>query len=503
MNDKICIYLRKSRADEEVEKTLGEGETLRKHRKTLMKFAQENKLNVIEIKEEIVSGDSLFFRPKMLELLREVEEKKYHGVLVMDIDRLSRGAMKDQGTILEVFKESKTLIITPGKTYDLTNEYDEEMTEFKTFFARRELKTITKRMQNGRIRSVEEGNYIAAQPPLGYDITYINRCRTLKINESESEVIKLIFKLYIDGDGAGTIADNLNNLGYKTKSGNKFTRSSILAVIKNYVYIGKVTWRKYDIKKSKIPGQTKCSRLRDKSDWIISDGKHQSIIDLETWDSAQEILKCRYHPPYSKGSSYIVNPLAGIVFCSNCGARMVRKVSRGVARIVCPNNCGMCGTRLDILEENILKNLNSILKDYESLVKSDVKKSNFKVYEIQLNGLKKNYETLKTQRSKLFDLLEQGIYDNNTFLERSKIINEKISDVQNEIKSTNGILKKKNNKIDKDTVVKIKSIIDGYSKTDDIKLKNELLKSIIEKVVYFKEGKKHTKAFEIKVFTKI
>ena len=126
-----------------------------------MKFAKENKLNVTDIKEEIVSGDSLFFRPKMLELLKEVENNMYYGVLVMDIDRLGRGGMKDQGIILDAFKESKTKIITPLKTYDLDNEMDEEITEFKTFFSRRELKTINRRMQGGRIRSIEEGNYIA------------------------------------------------------------------------------------------------------------------------------------------------------------------------------------------------------------------------------------------------------------------------------------------------------------------------------------------------------
>lgn len=74
--NRICMYLRKSRADEELEKTLGEGETLSKHRKALLKLAKERDYNIVEIKEEIVSGESLFFRPKMLELLKEVEEKK-------------------------------------------------------------------------------------------------------------------------------------------------------------------------------------------------------------------------------------------------------------------------------------------------------------------------------------------------------------------------------------------------------------------------------------------
>lgn len=195
--NKICVYLRKSRADEELEKTIGQGETLAKHRKALLKFAKGKNLNIVEIKEEIISGESLFFRPKMLELLKEVENKKYSGVLVMDMQRLGRGDMKDQGIILETFKNSNTKIITPQKTYDLNNDFDEEYTEFEAFMSRKELKMINRRMQGGRVRSVEDGNYIATNPPLGYDIDYINKSRTLKININESEIVSLIFNMYV------------------------------------------------------------------------------------------------------------------------------------------------------------------------------------------------------------------------------------------------------------------------------------------------------------------
>ena len=81
-----CIYLRKSRADEESERK-GEYETLSRHRSTLLKVAREQNLSIIEIKEELISGESVSDRPKMIELLDEVKENKYDAVLVMDIDR--------------------------------------------------------------------------------------------------------------------------------------------------------------------------------------------------------------------------------------------------------------------------------------------------------------------------------------------------------------------------------------------------------------------------------
>ncbi|WP_131736709.1 recombinase family protein, partial [Clostridioides difficile] len=107
----------------------------------------------IEIKEELVSGESIEYRPKMLELLGEIKNNNYDAVLVMDIDRLGRGNMQDQGLILDTFKKSKTKIITPRKTYDLNDEFDEEYSEFEAFMARKELKLISRRMQRGKIKS--------------------------------------------------------------------------------------------------------------------------------------------------------------------------------------------------------------------------------------------------------------------------------------------------------------------------------------------------------------
>ena len=75
--------------------------------------------HILEEYPEVVSGESLYTRPQMLRLLQDVEEGKYDAVLCMDLDRLSRGRMKDQGIVLDAFRESGTLIITPEKIYNL------------------------------------------------------------------------------------------------------------------------------------------------------------------------------------------------------------------------------------------------------------------------------------------------------------------------------------------------------------------------------------------------
>ncbi len=500
--EKVCIYLRKSRADEELEKTLGEGETLSKHRKALLKYAKEKKINIVDIKEEIKSGDSLFHRPKMLELLKEIENNQYTGVLVMDIDRLGRGGMKDQGIILDAFKESNTLIITPQKTYDLNNELDEEMTEFKTFFSRRELKTINRRMQGGRIRSVEDGNYIATNPPIGYDIKYIDKNRTLIINEFEAVIINLIFEKYLDGSGAKSIASYLNSLGYKTKANKNFTSSSVLFILRNPIYIGKITWKKREYKKSMTPGKVKDCRTRSKDEWIISDGKHESIVSTDIFNRANEILNGRYHIPY-KLTNPPVNPWAGVLVCGVCKKTMIMRKVKNKKRIMCTHKCGNVSLDFEIFEKQALKTMEEYLEQYQATIKNNTTEEHKDSYIKQLTILKKELSTLNSQKLNLFDLLERKIYSEDLFLERSKNIDNRIESITSEIKKLNDLLTEEKNKAKTTNIILFKNVLVAYKNTEDIKLKNELLKSILDKLEYVRIKEDKNNVINISVFPKL
>ena len=124
-NDDYAIYLRKSRKDIEMEK-YGEGETLQKHERILTEFAKDKKLRVKKIYREIVSGETIADRPVMQEMLQDIYKNMYKGILVVELERLARGDVKDQGTVSEAFKYTNTLIVTPNKTYNPHDELDEE-----------------------------------------------------------------------------------------------------------------------------------------------------------------------------------------------------------------------------------------------------------------------------------------------------------------------------------------------------------------------------------------
>ena len=190
----VCIYLRKSRADREAE-ARGEGETLARHERILLDLAKKRGYNVGAIYREVVSGETISARPVMQQLLQEVEAGKWDGVLVVEVERLARGDTIDQGVVSRAFQFSNTLIITPMKTYDPNNEFDEEYFEFGLFMSRREYKTIKRRLNAGRISSVKEGKYCGNQPPYGYERIKLEHEKgfSLRPIPEQAEVVKLIY----------------------------------------------------------------------------------------------------------------------------------------------------------------------------------------------------------------------------------------------------------------------------------------------------------------------
>lgn len=492
-----AMYLRKSRADDPKEDVQ---DTLRKHREALEQFASKNRIAIIKTYEEVVTGDSLFIRPQMIQLLADVEAGLYESVVCMDIDRLGRGDMKDQGIILETFKYSGTKIATPDKIYDLNNDLDEELTEFKTFISRRELKIISKRLQRGIRQSVTEGAYVS-NPPYGYDRAVVDKKATLKINDDEAYFVRMIFDMYVNqGCGCSAIADHISALGAKPRRSMAFGRGTIEKIIRNPVYIGKVSWnRAKHITKGKR-GNAKHLRVPNpEEEWIIVDGLHAPIVDKELWEQANEILKGRYHPPSFNGT--IKNPLAGVVVCGNCGGKMVVTVSKNkYANLRCQKKGCISGSNVVHVENSMLDILEQMLVEIE-LDTSQHTPADTSLLEQELKATQRNLSVAIAQKNKLFDLLEQGIYTVETFTNRSIAVDSKLSSLEDlEEMQKRQIAEAK---IDRraERIRKIKNILKVYTSSDAAQ-KNRMLKESIDKIVYTKAKGSGPLGFNLTVILK-
>lgn len=524
-NNEYCLYLRKSRADAEAEER-GEGETLARHERALLELAKKLRLNVTQIYREIVSGETIAARPVMQQLLSEVEQGMWAGVLVMEVERLARGDTVDQGLVAQTFKYSNTKIITPVKTYDPNNEFDEEYFEFGLFMSRREYKTINRRLQRGRVASIKEGKYVANRAPYGYERVRIANDKgwTLKPVPNEADIVKLIYELYTVGEklpdntfrrlGVNLIARRLNEMKIKPKKGGDWVNASIRDILINPVYIGKVRWNwRHNVKKM-VDGQIRISRPRSE-DIIVTQGIHPPIITEETFNLAQELMKQNPPRPISEKKT-VKNPLAGIVVCGVCGRRMVRRpyTNEGYPdTLMCSApTCSNVSSHLHIVEERILRSIENWLGEYKMKWQLNNEQREYSQVDIKqkaLDNQRSELDTLYKQLSKTHDLLEQGIYDTDTFLDRSRSLSERINSAQTDIAALEKELEVEIMREDSaiNIVPKVEHLLEVYRDLTSAKAKNDMLKDVLEKVVYVKKSSTRWHGspddFEITLYPKI
>lgn len=482
-----AIYLRKSRADLDAERR-GEGETLARHRRALTQLAESRGLNVVKIYEEIVSADTISDRPQMQALLAAVEAGEYAGVIVNDADRLARGDSIDQGVVKQAFYTSKTLIITPFKTYDPDDESDEDFFDFSLFMARFEYRKTKLRLQTGRMRSAAEGNYLGSRPVFGYRrVKREDRSGwTLEIIPEEAEIVRMVFNWYAYGEngkplGSEQIANRLNAMGLKSYLGGPFFADRVRRMLRLPIYIGEVSWNK-NVKRVRSSGGVRTVTREKNSTPIVVENAHPAIIDRALWDLVQSMFRSHKKIPKS-ATAPVANVLAGLVKCSICGRTMQRKpdASGRPDTIYCvTSGCPTKGIYIPLLERAIL----DVLQDWPVLYSKPQASEEQPGESSEKKAIERQLATLGKQLDSLHDFLEQGIYSPTTFVQRRDELTTRIESARARL-----------DELDKTPTVEdliraelpqVVHVLEAYPLTEDIELKNLLLKNVISYVSYSK-----------------
>lgn len=495
----VLMYLRKSRADLEAEQR-GEGETLARHRAALTELAKRRKLIVCAIYEEIVSGETIAARPQMQRLLSDVEEGKWDGVLVMEVERLARGDSIDQGIVAQAFKCSGTKIITPNKTYDPENEFDEEYFEFGLFMARREYKTIKRRMLAGMVASVKEGKYMGKKDPYGYVRVKVKAGKgyTLEPNPMQAEIVREMFACRLNGIGCQNIAKMLNARGEKTQTGATWSAQTVIKVLRNCVYAGYVTWGKNaevrTTKNGKLHRQVKVME-----EYIKVKGLHEPLVSESDFQRVQKLLNETPGIPIKKGF-VLRNPFVGLLYCANCGHAMKTysrtEESNRESWVHCSfMGCKNVGAYLHDAEEVLMQSLHMWLSEYDvDINKRDVRHTSSNIPEqikAEIAMLESEKRKLQTQLDKAADLVEQGIYTLEYFVQRQSKLTASIKQVDATLSDASNRLAQ----IDTQRIAaeqmepKLRHVIEAYPTTKTAAEKNDLLRTIITRINYKKEAK--------------
>ncbi len=240
----------------------------------------------------------------------------------------------DQGLVAQAFKYSGTLILTPWKTYNPSNEYDEEFFEFGLFMSRREYKTITRRIaagpacrrQRGQIRRRPAALWLYNKVKLSQEEGY-----TLAIREDEAHIVRLIFQWYGEGLGKPAIAAKLNAMGGAHLYGKTVEPGAVRAfAAQSRLYWANPLELPENPKNRQRGAGVQCSRA--KTDILVL-GRHQAIISPEQWQRVQQRLaQIRRRPAARISRSKTLWPACRI---ANIAALLCNGGQRQTARLIC------------------------------------------------------------------------------------------------------------------------------------------------------------------------
>lgn len=323
---KCYIYIRVSTAMQV------DGYSLEAQKDRLTKFAEFQDMEVVrEYCDAGKSGKSITGRPEFTQMLQDVADDKdgVKYILVFKLSRFGRNAA-DVLNSLQYIQDFGVNLICVEDGIDSSKDSGKLTITVLSAVAEIERENILVQTMEGRKQKAREGKWNGGQAPFGY--TLDSKKGMLLVNPEEAEIVKIIFNKFVnEGLGADSISNYLNQHGYvKTKYRshelNYFTRSLVRKILDNPVYIGKIAYGKSSTEK--IKGTRDQYRRVRNEEFLMAEGLHEAIIDLDLWEGARarrEETGVKWVKTHSLEHEHI---LTGLLKCPVCGVGMSGTVRR-------------------------------------------------------------------------------------------------------------------------------------------------------------------------------
>lgn len=280
---------------------------------SILSFAKANNIIIpsenIFMESEGRSGKKAENRPEFQRMIAiaKTNPKPFDCILVWKFSRFARN--QDESTFykgmlrkkldIDVISISEPVLDGMyGRLIEMIIEWQDE------FYSYNLAQDVTRGMKT----NATNGKY-QCRPPLGYRIPYHKA--TPEIVPEEAETVRMIFHKYVNEKmSIYALTKYLNTLGLKTSHNKPFEKRSVEYILQNPAYAGIVRW-------NRTCNET--NEIRDKSEWIISQGHHPAIISEELFQKAMERYESEYKRKNSKPAEVTKHWLSGLIKCSSCG----------------------------------------------------------------------------------------------------------------------------------------------------------------------------------------
>ena len=330
-----ALYERLSRDDE----LTGDSNSIINQKKYLESYAQQQGYgNVVHYTDDGYSGGN-FDRPAWKRLITDIEAGKVAHVIVKDMSRAGRDYLQT-GFYTEVFfRRHGVHFVAIANNVDSDDHNSNEFAPFLNIMNEWYLHDLSRKQRTAIRVKGESGKPTTNCAIYGYKKDPENKHHWL-IDEEAAAVVRRIFRLTIEGNGPYEIArilfdDHVETPAVyfgKQKKGiwkskeefpNPYNWSGFIVgkILSKPEYMGHTV----NFRSHKESYKDKNAVMNPKEEWLIFENTHEAIVDKETWELAQKLRKTpRRHDTLGEA-----NPLTGLLFCADCGAKMYNQRSRG------------------------------------------------------------------------------------------------------------------------------------------------------------------------------
>ena len=198
-------------------------------KKEILTYADEHGYAIVDWKIDEKSGADLD-RPAITELLYgdDVTNPPYEAVIVFKNDRIARET-KSYFYVLYVLEKKGVKLLSVREEFAEGSDFANIYRALLQFVAEQERKNIAVRTGKGRSIKAQCGGYSGGRRPYGYKVVD----GRLVVDEKERPIVELIFREHENKVPMLTIAEHLNDMGYRTRKGTKFQNTSIRSIVNN------------------------------------------------------------------------------------------------------------------------------------------------------------------------------------------------------------------------------------------------------------------------------
>jgi DNA invertase Pin-like site-specific DNA recombinase len=463
--------------------------------------------------DEGISGTTLEKRDAFNEMIRRAKEGEIDLIVTKEVSRFSRNLVDTITIVNDLAKRGVYVYFLSDRINTAVPEERDRLDQL-ALYAQQESKRTSTRVRWGQSRCMERGVVFGRKEMYGYNIRREGKGKqTFEIIEEEAETVRKIFGWYAEGDGTHVIAKRLEQMGVKSKYKNGWSNTVILRILRQEKYVGDLVQGK-TYTPDPMSHKKQYNRGESDSYYIKDHHPEAAIIDRGLWDRVQALLEQNSPSDEVKAKHNNRYWLSGKVFCGICDSRYVSFTKqltntqykawicfanheRGKRKTV-TNDLGesvTVGCDAKRVNEKVLTlALHDILTVFlrrakdglvDEILGSVKKLQSGKSNEKQLQKLQSDLDRLNERKSRLLDVLLDGVITKDEYEKKHKELCEKTDEIQDKIKEY-----KSDDKVKSETAAlyEFKRSVEEMAALKDEEINEQLYARVTEKIIVHPEN---------------